>query len=109
MTDKRFKLIDWSQEDKFIEDTQKELPALYFDNDSDVEKWYNFLNNSNDFIEQNAKLHSKISKLRRELIQQEKEHSEDKFKLNTLEKFYKCSNCSFNEKEFAYLKSLKKL
>ena len=33
---------------------------------------------------------------------------DNEWKLNTLEKFYTCPNCAFNNKEMKYLKKLRK-
>ena len=57
-------------------------------------------------IEQNHKLHKTMSELAAEILKIKEGHLEDKFKLNTLEKWYTCPSCAFNSREFKYLKSL---
>ena len=61
-----------------------------------------------EFIETNHRLTSRIFELRQEIIKLKEQHYENEWKLNTLEKFYTCPNCAFNNKEMKYLKKLRK-
>ena len=61
-----------------------------------------------EFIETNHYLTSRIFELRQEIMKLKEQHYENEWKLNTLEKFYTCPNCAFNNKEMKYLKKLRK-
>lgn len=84
----------------------------YFVNDiKELQEFIDLINkelSDDECIERLDQLHKTISELAAEILKIKGEHSENEFKLHTLEKFYTCPNCAFNNREMQYLKGLRK-